>query len=461
VLIAHLHRNVKLRLGVGFVIRFLSFMLAPLMVIRFAAIYGTATAGLLLFVSTCAAIASTILGGHLSDSRGRRPVLLISDGGIMAGYVLMAVANSSLLHASATAAGIGTYAGFMIITVMGGLAFPVTDAMLIDVVTMETRRTIYTLDYWSLNLAFSCGAIVGTFLYAHHFRLLLLGAAVLSGAVFTVTFLFLTETRPENPRGEPSPKGPRALLAGYRMVWRDPLFARILLAATLIRSVEAQITYYIAVRLATRVPEQHLIHLGSWTFSASGVQMLGLVRTLNTVMVVCLALLVRRLLKGVSDRLRLTLGIGLYTAGFMVLAVSTVGWVLIGAAVVYTIGELLSAPIRQLLVSDFAMPEGRSRYMAAYSMQVRIGLLVASLCVSLGTLVSPVGMAVLYGVLGGSSLLVYSTLFRHRAGRLPAGPGAAGAQQATSAAAEPAPAAAGLAAEPAAGPAAEPKGAGT
>ena len=39
-----LHRNVKLRIGVGFFQRFLDIMLVPLMVIHYSRLYGAAAA---------------------------------------------------------------------------------------------------------------------------------------------------------------------------------------------------------------------------------------------------------------------------------------------------------------------------------------------------------------------------------------------------------------------------------
>lgn len=402
-----LHPNIRLRLGIGFVQRFLSVMLLPLMVVHLSRLYGAAAAGMLSLLVACAGIASNFLGGHLADVHGRRPLMLAGEMGAAITFAALALANSPWWQSGPLTVGF-----FLLNQCVSNAATPAADAMVIDVSTPENRQLVYTINYWSINVAFTLGALVGGFLYGRHFVLLLLGAAALATVTSAVTYRWMAETAPESTHEQP--RGVTAAFRGYLEVARDAVFFRLLIAAVLTRAVEVQMGYYIAVRLGDRFPEQVLARLGSWVLRVDGVQMLGIVRAVNTALVVGLALFAKQLFGRFSDRTRLYVGISVFTAGFMVLAVSDSGWLLIASAVVLTLGEVVNVPVKQALLADLVDPAARTKYMAAYGLNARIGLLVGSVCVTVGAFVPPVGMALLFGAFGAGSVALYCSLFRVR-----------------------------------------------
>lgn len=410
------HPLIRLRLAVAFVNRFLTFMLTPLMAILLATSYGTATAGLLLLAVVVATIACTFVGGHLSDVRGRRPTLLLAEGGVVVAYTGLFLANSPWWHSPSVSFGC-----FLLNSCMGGLGFPAADAVMTDIATPGTRAALYTVNYWLMNLAFASGAAVGGFFYGAHFDALLLLGLVLSAAAWVTTLTRLSETRPPRAEGAaPSGKGFREALTGYARAAADRVFLRLVVAAILITSVEQQLTYYLGIHLATHFRPQTLLHVGSWEFHLDGVGMLGVLRTLNTVLVVVLALVVGRLLRRLRETVRMYAGIGLFIAGFMGMAVTGNAWGLIALSFTYTIGELMHVPVRQALMADLVHPEHRSKYMALYGLRTRAAGLTASLSVIVGSVVPPAGMALLFGVLGTGAALLLRTPVRVRRERVAA-----------------------------------------
>ncbi|WP_331739322.1 MFS transporter (plasmid) [Streptomyces sp. NBC_00637] len=406
-----LHPNIRLRIGVGFVQRLLAVMLMPLLVIRLAELYGAAAAGAMTLAVAGAGIAANFLGGHLADVYGRRPVLVAGELGATVGFGLLALANSPWWSSGAA-----TFGLFLLTTCCAQLATPAAEAMMVDVSTPESRPLVYTINYWSVNLAFTVGALIGGFFYEGHFARLLTGAAVLSALTTTVIARWLSETAPRT--GKDVAAGVGAMLRGYLAVARDTVFLRVLAAAALISSVEMQIGYYIAVRLSDEFPTQVLARFGSWAPTVDGVAILGILRAVNAALVVALVLFAKNLLARLTDRTRLFAGITVFTIGYMVWAVSNSGLVLIAAAVLLTLGEIGAVPVRQALLADLVDPAARTKYMAAYALNARVGLLVASLCVTFGAFVPAVGMSLLYGTAGLAAVLLYRSLLRIRAERL-------------------------------------------
>ncbi|MBT2445524.1 MFS transporter [Streptomyces sp. ISL-43] len=441
-----LHPNIKLRLGVGFVQRLLGIMLMPLMVIHLASLYGAATAGVLTLAVAVAGIASNFLGGHLADVHGRKPLMVAGEVGATLTFGLLALANSPWWQSGAA-----TFVLFLLNTCLASAATPAADAMMIDVSTPENRTLVYTVNYWSINMAFTVGALIGGFFYGDHFALLLTAAAALSAVTTLVTWWWIAESAPQYAKAQAA--GVPAMLRGYLAVSRDRVFLRLMVAATLTRAVEVQIGYYIAVRLADEFPEQALAGLERWFPAVDGVAMLGILRAVNTALVVVFALFAGSMFRRLSERVQLYAGVAVFTAGYMVLAVSNSGWILIAAAVLMTLGEIANVPVKQGLLADLVDPAARTKYLAAYGLNARVGLLVGSLCVSVGAFVSPLGMSLLYGAFGLGAILIYRSLLPLREARRAAGQEPGGRQDDTAEQQDPA---AAEAARPAGPPAARP-----
>ncbi|MEU3281643.1 MFS transporter [Streptomyces antibioticus] len=402
---SELHRNLKLRIGVGFFQRFFDIMLVPLMVIHFSRLYDAATAGLMTLVVAVATVGCNLVGGHLSDVYGRRRVLMAGEAGVFLSYIGLALVNSPLLQS-----GPATYVLYLCAACMAGVALPANEAMIVDVSTPESRTAVYTINYWVINVAFMLGSLVGGFFYEGYFVQLLTAAAVATGGIFLVTFLALSETAP--PEAALNPRGVKPALRGYLAVTRDRVFLRLVLAALLVWSVEVQISSYLAVRLGSDFPEQRLLSLGSWQVTVDGINVLGILRATNTLLVVVCGLWVGKLLGRLDERSRLVAGVVIFTAGYMAWALGDNAWLMIAAAVVVTLGELMNQPVNQTLVAALVPADSRTKYMAAYGLHVRLGYMVGSLSVILGAVVDSWVMALLYAAFGAAAIHLYRGLFR-------------------------------------------------
>jgi DHA1 family multidrug resistance protein B-like MFS transporter len=183
-----------------------------------------------------------------------------------------------------------------------------------------------------------------------------------------------------------------------------------MIVGVLMLGLELQLTNYIGVRLAAEFGERPLLPDGLWGFHVSGIEMLGLLRTENTVLVVVLAGLLLRLTRRLPERATLMVATVIYTAGYAALAVSNVPLLLITATLVMTVGELVYVPIHQSMLAELVRDEQRSRYMAVNALRQRGALLLGSLGVSAGALLSSWAMALLYVGIGAVCFVMYARL---------------------------------------------------
>jgi len=87
-----LHRNVRIRIGLAFIYKAVDAMILTFIAIYLAARVGIATTGALILLFALFAVLGMLVGGHLSEKWGRRPVLIVGDLISTAFLVLMAVA---------------------------------------------------------------------------------------------------------------------------------------------------------------------------------------------------------------------------------------------------------------------------------------------------------------------------------------------------------------------------------
>ncbi len=404
--------TLRVRVAVGFVNRLVDSMITSFMAIHLAFTFGIAAAGLLMFVVVALGVVGMLLGGQFSDRWGRRPTLLGAELAVFVTFGLMAAANTDR-WSSATM----VYVAFLLNKFAASVSLPAHDAMIVDVTTPEIRKQVYTIIYWAVNLALASGALLGAWLYSEHFTLMLVIAATCTVGVALTTLFLIRETRPVDAEAGAAPSLLTEFVSGYRLVLRDNTFIRLMLAATLTLAIEFQLINYIAVRLARDMPAQDLLSLGSWAMRVDGVEMLGILRAENTALVVLLALFSHRLFRRLPDRHRLYVGVALFVGGYMVLAVNNTGWILMVAGLVYTVGELMSVPIRQTMLANMVPDHARTRYMAVYNLNIRVAQVIAALAITLGSVLAPWGMALLYSVFGLVIVLQYRTLLARTAAK--------------------------------------------
>lgn len=405
------HPNVKLRILLNFTTNLLTNMFTPFMAVYFAKTLGTTAAGAAAILSIVVGLLASTWGGYYADRYGRKKIMVFSEAVCTASYLLMALANSPWLHSAVI-----TMLMTMLMSAGSGLSKPAIDAMLIDVSTPETRKSIYRINYWSKNLSLSFAGMIGAYFFSDYLFQLFLVVAGMSLVTVLVTQLFISETLPASSPAETDSSTAKrtSLWASYKSVMRDSTFMLYLLAALLIVSVERNLTSYMGIRLEDQMQNASWL---PWLHGhVSGLEMIGYLRTENTLLVVVLSLFIGRLLKR-SDGKAMLIAIALNIVGYVYIAFGNQPSLLIASMFVATVGEVLYLPIMQALLANLVPDSYRSAYMAINGMGYQVSTMIAGLNVIVGGFFSSWVMAGLFGLTGVAAMLILTAIMPKLEGR--------------------------------------------
>lgn len=399
-----LHPNIRIRIVTSFLTKAVGTMIFPFMAIYFAEKLGPGLAGILLLTTIVAQIVTSFYGGYLADRYGRKVVMVYAQIVLVCSFSLMCLANSPLLDSAWL-----TFAMMLLQSACNGMMNPAADAMLIDVSTKENRTFMYSISYWSNNLSIAIGALFGGLFFASHRFALFVLLTVISLLALLLLVLFVQDTyqaqtavgRAKNEVGIL-----RGVWQNYRAVMADRRFMLYSLGALLFISLEFQTPNYVAVRLQHEFIPQHLALFDWASVEMTGIKVLSMLQMENTVLVVCLSLLVTHFIRRYKDTTVLHSGIIMYTLGYSIISYSNTLWLIAAAMLVATIGELMQVPVRQSYLAEIVNDEARSSYMAVNGLVNQGAKALGALGISAGALLSSEAMTLILFVMGTAGLFI-------------------------------------------------------
>jgi len=284
--------------------------------------------------------------GRLSDRFGRRPVLLFSLAGTVAGYLLFAFARSlpvlfaSRLLDGATGGNIGT-----------------AQAVIADTTSPEERARGMGLVGMAFGLGFIFGPAIAGITVGLGPSAPGLAAASLSCAAFAWAFLKLPETRPEGGTAARfSVLSSAALARAFRRPQIGALMLLALVTTTAFATFESTFAQFVSLRFGTGASTV------AWLFVFIGV---------------CSALvqgvLVRRLVARVGEARLVVFGAGLLIAGFAGLRAADSVPVLLLAIALIALGIGITTPSLSSLTSRRSLAGEQGEILGAYQSMGSLG----------------------------------------------------------------------------------------
>jgi MFS family permease len=373
---------------VGVVVNRLSSFLTIFLVLYVTALgYSTGQAVFALGAYGAGAVAGSIVGGELSGRLGPRNAAAISmaaTGVLIAS--LLPLTSYPLLVAAVTLIGLSAQ------------IFRPTSATLLSDVTPDDRQVmIFAIWRFALNLGGTVAPLLGYGLYYvdhQHYTLVFVSQAIVSLAYAAAAWLLLPARVAAPATATPAPAD-SGRGASYLGVLRNRYYA-LFLVAVLVHTVVYQ-QYLSTLPLTVNAARLNIFW---YTLAVS----------LNGAVVIALELPATKVTQGWRTRLPIAIGLGLVGIGFGVYGFPMVPFVILAGTLLWSLGEIVSAP------SLFAYPAiagaGRlkSRYIASFQFMFGLGNALAPLIG--GWLFIRTGASTVWLLLGAVELMVAVSMMR-------------------------------------------------
>lgn len=367
--------------------------------------YDEARAGVFMSVVSMAAALGLVMGGKLGDSFDKARVL----------SVLQVI--TALVYIICGIMGFNAATPFLIALAMGVLngTWPIINALVADIAPHDRRKEAFSLLYWGNNIGFSIGPFIAGFLFTKAPRALFLGNAAVLIVAATIIAVFIqrgAESRlAENlvPAVDPGSTGATGKVPGGTDCGGDSPSS----TWAIFRSNPVLILYTLGSVLTAFVYNQHTfalpIFLNDMLGNVDGPKVFGAAMMANGLTVVALTAVVVLLSRRLSSLSAVALASVFYAVGFG--AYYFVGGVplVLGATVVWTIGEILGSTNGNAFIAERAPPAFRSRINSAVSFSYIAGSALAPLAA--GPIARAYESATVWPFVAGCSLTAAAYMF--------------------------------------------------
>ncbi|MGV3621593.1 MAG: MDR family MFS transporter [Archangium sp.] len=273
-------------------------------------------------------------GGIMADRYGRKFTMLVSL--IVGACFLLLLGVSRGLPAIALAT--------LLLGATADAYRPASLALSADLIAPQHRLKAFAMQYWAINLGFAVAAIVGGSMAKRNFSVLFIGDALTTVVLSFIVWKLIPESRPK-----PAADAPKA--GSLFTPFVDKRFAPFLL-----------FNFFIAV-----VFFQHLSTMPDDMKSKGlSTEEFGWAVASNGLLIVVLQPVVTRIAGGLRQSSVLAAASLLTGLGFGLYAFAHSLPAYVGCVAIWTLGELLFAPVNSTVVAQLSPLHLRGRYQGAF-----------------------------------------------------------------------------------------------
>lgn len=333
--------------GGTFINRFGTFVMPFLAIYMTREGYSPTQAGLAVSSYGAGHIFASMIGGHLADRIGRRHTIALSMFASSAAMLALSQAHTLPLILSLA----------FVVGLVGELYRPAATALLGDLVQPHQRIAAFGMYRFAVNLGFAIGPATAGFLADRSFFYIFAGDAVTSFVYGIVAMVALPHGLRSSGKDEKPAEGLRVALA-------DRTFVFFLLATLCLTWIEFQ--------LHSTFP----LHIAKLGYSPATY---GMLISMNGVMIVLFELMITSWSQNRAPQPLIAIGYALTGIGFAMTGLSTHVSFLAFTVVIWTLGEMMYAPVTGAFVTGLAPERYRGRYMGLWHSTWSAGMLLGPL----------------------------------------------------------------------------------
>lgn len=338
---------------------------------------GVQKATIAMGIAAFGSLLAGLIGGHLADRFGRRPVMLTA---LVGGAVVM------LLFGYLSSAPL-IMAALFLFTLISDMYRPAVMAMIADLVEPERRPQAFAIMYVAINLGFAVAPLIGGRLVELSYMWLFRLDALTTLAYAFIIFVAIRETLPSKVKrrargGEGFLKDGSAPPANGLDAKSDTAGSATAVAdhpphqqVALFQAMKYIASDFTFMRFATGLLLVSIVFMQSQSTLPLYMKSLGFsekdfgdVVFVNGLLIVLLQLPLTMFLARFPRALLLMTAAVFVGVGFGAVEWSVTKWHFRATVVVWTIGEIMQAPLLSAIVGDLAPVHLRARYMGVLTM---------------------------------------------------------------------------------------------
>lgn len=318
--------------------------------------FSPAEAGTIIFISAACNVPGSLIGGHLADRIGRKPVIVVAEALVVLLFLTCAFLGTNLVIVA-----------FIIVAELAlGAVWPATNALLTDRTNRENRQASFSLIYLGFNLGFAVGLFLAGVLFEKHLPWIFIGNAI-STLISMLLVLFFVKEPARLPVGEQGdeadevPVEERAVKGNIlKVLLTRPYLLGFVGAIFLLNFVYAQINFTLPLQIERLFPKE-------------GSTLYGTLMSVAAVYVVILTPIVVALTKRFSPIGNQIVAGLLYALGFGSIGYLRSFPLYLVAAFVWTIGEVLFATNASVYIANHSPKSHRGRLNAVLPLVMEAG----------------------------------------------------------------------------------------
>ena len=356
--------------GGTFINRFGTFVMPMLVLYLARRGFSVAQSGIAVGAYGAGHLATSLLGGYLADRIGRRRTIVLSM-----------FASAAAMLALSQARG---YGAIVALTFAAGLSAelyrPASSALLGDCVAVEHRLLAFGLYRFAINLGFAAGPATAGFLAERSSFYVFLGDAassILFGVIALVSLPNGVRRRGADEHGR----------GGFGAALADRPFVMFLLASIAVT--------WVVFQQSSTLP----LHLAKAGFSPA---QYGVLISINGVLIVAFEIALTLWLQRFPAVPLIAIGYALTGIGWALTGFAHTLLALAGTVVVWSLAEMIFAPVMGACVTNLAPEPYRGRYHGLHTLTWSIGMLVGPV---LGTMLYARSEALLWSTCAASGAL--------------------------------------------------------
>jgi MFS family permease len=313
---------------------------------------------------------ASIIGGKLSDTIGRRKVIIIFDALAIMVYMICGFVQPSITM---------VYLIILAGTCMSA-AGPAHDSLMADLTTPENRNGAYALSYMGWNLGFAVGPLLAGMLFENHLNLIFIGDALTAFLSLILIIFFVRETIGNTKQD---------ILDNSRVMERresgsiiNVLLRRPALLIFAIVILGYNFTY---AQWGFMMP----MHAGQ-NFGDRGATYYGYMASFNGIVVIAFTPLITFLMRRITHMRKIFLGGLLYAIGFGMLGVYNTLPAFFISVFVFTIGEIVLSISTMPFIADNTPMSHRGRMSGVLGIMFGFGYIISPLI--MGNIIKTTGL---------------------------------------------------------------------